>query len=145
MNYTQMLLAALTLSLTTVAAHAAEKSAAEKSAAEKPAGNDAKPAGKKELVHVVAVKFKDGTTPGQMKAVSDAFRALKEKIPLVKKYDGGESVSVEKLNKGFHHCSVLSFENMADLKVYMDHPDHKAFVELLKKSMADVFVFDFWE
>jgi hypothetical protein len=135
MKYTTMLLTALTLSIGAGAARAAEK----------PAASDAKPAGKKKLVHVVAVKWKDGTTPAQTQAIADAFRALKKKIPVVKKYDGGESVSVEKLNKGFHHCSVLSFENIADLKTYIDHPDHKAFVELLKKSMADVFVFDFWE
>lgn len=135
MNYTRMLFAALTLTLISGTALAADKSAA----------SDAKPAGKKKLVHVVAIKFKDGTAPAQMKAISEAFRALKKKIPLVKKYDGGESVSVEKLNKGFHHCSVLTFENLADFKVYSDHPDHKAFVDLLKKSMGDVFVFDFWE
>jgi len=135
MNYTRTLLLGIALSLSTGLAVAADK----------PATGDAKPAGAKKLVHVVAVKFKDGTTTAQKKAVADAFRALKKKISVVKKYDGGESVSVENLNKGFHHCSVLSFEDMKDLKTYMDHPEHKAFVELLKKSMADVFVFDFWE
>lgn len=109
------------------------------------AGDEDKPKGKDKLVHVVAVKFKDGTSEADMKIVADAFRDLKKKIKEVKDYEGGGSVSVEKLNKDFHHCSVLTFKNIKDLKVYMDHPDHKAFVDLLKKHMADVFVFDFWE
>jgi len=109
------------------------------------AGDDEKPKGKDKLFHVVAVKFKDGTSDADKKVVAEAFRDLKKKIKEVKDYTGGDSVSVEKLNKDFHHCSILTFKDIPSLKVYMDHPDHKAFVELLKKHMADVFVFDFWE
>jgi hypothetical protein len=114
-------------------------------AADKAIPLDAKPKGKDKLVHVVAVKFKDGTTEEAKREVADAFRALKKKINVIKDYEGGESVSVEKLNKDFHHCSVVTFKDIQALKVYIDHPDHKAFVDLLKKHMADVFVFDFWE
>lgn len=109
------------------------------------AGDDEKPKGKDKLFHVVAVKFKDGTSDADKKIVADAFRDLKKKIKEVKGYAGGESVSVEKLNKDFNHCSVLTFKDIPSLKVYMEHAEHKAFVELLKKHMADVFVFDFWE
>jgi len=109
------------------------------------AGDDEKPKGKDKLFHIVAVKYKDGTSDADKQVIADAFRDLKKKIQEVKEYAGGESVSVEKLNKDFNHCSVLTFKDIASLKVYMEHAEHKAFVELLKKHMADVFVIDFWE
>lgn len=109
------------------------------------AGDDEKPKGKDKLYHIVAVKFKDGTSDADKQIVAAAFRDLKKKIKEVKSYAGGESVSLEKLNKDFTHCSVLTFKNLSTLKAYTERPDHKAFVELLKKHMADVFVIDFWE
>jgi multidrug efflux pump subunit AcrB len=114
-------------------------------AADKAIPLDAKPKGKDKLYHIVAIKFKDGTSVEAQKEVADAFRALEKKISQVKDFEGGESVSVEKLNKDFHYCAILEFKDIKELRVYMDHPDHKAFVELLKKHLADVFVFDFWE
>ena len=48
------------------------------------------------------------------------------------------------LNKGFTHCFVLSFKSEADLKTYADHAEHKAFVSILRPSMDDVLVLDFW-
>ena len=38
---------------------------------------------------------------------------------------------------------VSTFADAAALKVYLDHPDHQAFVKLLKPSLEDAFVFDF--
>ena len=104
-----------------------------------------KPKGKDKLIHVVAVKFKEGTSAEDIQKVESEFRALKKKIDEIKDYEGGASVSLEKLNKGFEHCSILEFKDEAGLKAYIDHPAHKEFVELLKKHMSDVFVIDFWE
>jgi hypothetical protein len=104
-----------------------------------------KPKGKDKLYHVVAVKLKDGTSDEDKQAIGAAFHELKQKIKEVKSFAGGESVSVEKLNKDFNYCAVLTFEDIPSLKAYIEHTEHKAFVELLKKHMADVFVFDFWE
>jgi hypothetical protein len=104
-----------------------------------------KPKGKDKLYHIVAVKFKEGTSDADKQVVGAAFGELKKKIKEVKGFAGGESVSVEKLNKDFNYCAVLTFKDIPSMKVYLEHPEHKAFVELLKKHMADVFVFDFWD
>jgi hypothetical protein len=109
------------------------------------AADGEKPKGKDKLYHIVAVKFKDGTSDADKQAIGAAFRELKNKIKLVQDFAGGESVSVEKLNKDFSYCAVLTFKDIPSLKAYIEHPEHQAFVELLKKHMADVFVFDFWE
>ena len=96
------------------------------------------------LYHVVSLKFKPAATPEQIKAVEDAFAALKEKVPGITSLHWGTNVSPEKHNNGFTHCFVLTFATEKDRNVYLDHPEHKAFGKLLGPVMADVLVIDFW-
>jgi hypothetical protein len=98
----------------------------------------------KVLRHVVAIKFKEGTTPDQIKTVEEAFRALKEKIPQVAALEWGLNNSPEGRNKGFTHCFVLSFKTEEDRAAYLPHPAHKAFGAILRPVMDDVFVLDYW-
>ena len=95
------------------------------------------------IYHVVSLKFKDSATKEQIKAVEDAFRGLKEKVPGITSLKWGTNVSPEKLNKGFTHCFVLTFAGEKQRDVYLVHPDHKAFAQLLRPVMDDVFVIDF--
>ena len=96
------------------------------------------------LRHVVAFKFKDTATKGQIKAVEDAFRALKTKITEIKSLEWGTNVSPEKHDKGFTHAFILTFTSDKDRDVYLVHPDHKKFGQLVHPLLADVFVIDFW-
>jgi hypothetical protein len=98
----------------------------------------------KTLYHVVSLKFKEGTTPEQIKAVEDAFGALKTKIPGVTSLNWGTNVSPEKHDKGFTHCFVLTFASEKDRDGYLTHADHKAFGALLHPVLDDVLVLDFW-
>jgi hypothetical protein len=98
----------------------------------------------KMLYHVVAVKFKDGADPAQVKAAEKAFEALKEKIPGVTSLNWGTNVSPEQKNKGFTHCFVLTFATEKDRDAYLPHPEHKAFGKVLGPVVADVLVIDFW-
>ena len=92
--------------------------------------------------HVVSFKFKPEATQAQIREIEDAFAALKTKIPQIQSLEWGTNVSTENLDKGFTHLWVLSFADGAALKTYIDHPDHQAFVKLLKPSLADAFVVD---
>lgn len=105
---------------------------------------DSATAKKGKLHHVVAVKFKEGTSKEQIKEVETAFRDLKKKIKEVNSLKWGTNVSPEKHDKGFTHCFVLTFKSDKDRDAYLVHPDHKAFGKLLGPVMADVFVVDFW-
>jgi len=96
------------------------------------------------LIHMVSFKFKPRATPAQIKEVEDAFSALKKKIPQIVSYEWGTNVSPEKHDKGFTHGFILSFKSAADRDVYLGHPDHKKFGELVGPVLADVFVIDFW-
>lgn len=93
--------------------------------------------------HVVLVKFKDTATPDDIKKVEDAFRALREKIPVVESLEWGTNVSPEKMNQGFTHCFFLTFRNEKDRDVYLKHPEHKAFGGVLGPHRDKVLVVDF--
>jgi hypothetical protein len=96
------------------------------------------------LRHVVCFKFKAEVTPAKIKEIEDAFKGLKTKIPQISAFEWGTNNSPENLAKGFTHCFTLSFKSEDDRKTYLPHPDHKAFGALLKGSIDDVFVIDYW-
>ncbi|NRB47807.1 MAG: Dabb family protein [Saprospiraceae bacterium] len=96
------------------------------------------------LRHVVSFQFKaEISSERRAQAVKD-FLDLKNRIPEIKKFEGGENVSVEGYDKGFTHCFVLTFENEEGRSVYIPHPAH---IEVSKKNkplMKDLFVVDYW-
>ena len=96
------------------------------------------------LRHVVLFSFKEGSTPEQIKTVTDAFAALPKKIKEIKSFEWGTNNSPESLNQGFTHCFFVSFTSEEDRKIYLPHPDHKAFVEVLKPVLDKVLVIDYW-
>ncbi len=96
------------------------------------------------LRHVVLFKFKDDASAGQVKAVEDAFRELPSKIKEIKDFEWGTNNSPEGLNQGLTHCFFVSFASEADREVYLPHPDHKAFVEVLGPVLDKVTVVDYW-
>ena len=97
----------------------------------------------KKIRHVVCFKFKEDATDAQIRKVEKAFAGLKKKIPEIKGLEWGVNNSPEGLNKGFTHCFIVSFADEKGREIYLPHPDHKAFVEILKPILDDVFVIDF--
>ena len=98
---------------------------------------------KGEIRHVVCFKFKEDATDTQIRKVEKAFAGLKKKIPEIKGLEWGVNNSPEGLNKGFTHCFIVTFPNEKAREVYLPHPEHKAFVAILKPILEDVFVIDF--
>ena len=93
--------------------------------------------------HVVHFKFKADATKEQIAKVVEQFAALKGKIPVVESLEWGTDISPEGLGKGFTHCWIASFKNAADRDAYLVHPDHKAFVAILKPILDEALVVDF--
>ena len=98
----------------------------------------------RKLQHVVSFKFKDDASDVQIKKVEKEFAALKEKIPEIVALEWGTNNSPEGLNKKFTHCFIVTFKNEKGRATYLPHPDHEAFVKILKPILDDVFVIDFW-
>ena len=93
--------------------------------------------------HVVHFKSKADADKAQIAKVVEEFAALKTKIPVVESIEWGTDVSPEGLSKGFTHCWIVSFKNAADRDAYLVHPDHKAFVSILKPVLEEALVVDF--
>jgi len=96
------------------------------------------------LRHVVLFKFKEDADSAGIRAVEKAFSDLPNKIPQIYSYEWGVNNSPEGLDKGFTHCFFVTFKSEEDRAVYLPHPDHLAFVEVLKPVLDDVLVLDYW-
>jgi hypothetical protein len=98
----------------------------------------------KMLRHVVLFKFKDGTPLTEVKKVEDAFRALPPKMKEIRDFEWGTNNSPEQLAQGFTHCFLVSFASEKDREIYLPHPSHKAFVDVLTPVLDKVLVIDYW-
>ena len=95
--------------------------------------------------HIVVFKYKAGASEEQIRQVTEAFAALRTKIPGIVSFEHGVNNSPEKLNQGFTHVYQVTFTSAAARDAYLPHPAHKAFGELLGKLgvLEDVFVVDY--
>ncbi len=98
----------------------------------------------KQLRHVVLFKFKEDASSADIEKVEAAFAALPSQIKEIKAYEWGLNNSPEGLEKGFTHCFFLTFDSEEGRAVYLPHPAHKAFGEVLSPYLDDVLVFDYW-
>ncbi len=98
----------------------------------------------KALQHAVFFQFKDDAKQGDIEKVEQAFAALPSKIKTISAFEWGLNNSPEKHDAGFTHCFLVTFDSEAGRKAYLPHPDHLAFVEVLKPVLEKVRVLDFW-
>ena len=98
----------------------------------------------RQLRHIVLFKFKEEATKAQIKNVEEAFAELPLKIKEIKEFEWGLNNSPENLDKGFTHGFLLTFDSEAGRDIYLPHPDHKAFGEIVGPLLEDVFVLDYW-
>ena len=98
----------------------------------------------KKLRHVVLFEFNDDASSEDIRKVERAFSDLPGKIPEIKGYEWGTNNSPEGLNDGLTHCFLVTFDSEEDRSVYLPHPAHKAFVEVLKPHLKRAVVVDYW-
>ncbi len=96
------------------------------------------------LRHVVVFKFKEESSQQDIQKVVDAFLELPSKIKEITEFEYGTNNSPEGLNDGFTHCFLITFASEADREVYLKHPAHTAFVDVLKPHLEKPFVIDYW-
>ncbi len=95
--------------------------------------------------HIVVFKYKPDASPEKIQQVTDAFRALKDKIPGIISFEHGVNNSPEGKNQGFTHIYQMTFESAAARDAYLPHPQHKEFGKLLGSTgiLEDAFVVDY--
>ena len=91
--------------------------------------------------HVVAFKFKEGTSAEAIQKHMDNFAGLQDKIPELRSYEAGKTFKVAyESTADYDVMHYTTFANEADMEVYFNHPDHQKFIEENKGSWANVFV-----
>lgn len=95
------------------------------------------------LRHVVLFKFNPGTSAADVTAIETAFRALPQQIPTIVGFEWGTDVSPENLARGYTHCFLVTFADVAGRDAYLPHPAHRAFVDLVRPHLAEAFVVDY--
>ncbi|MEM8956098.1 MAG: Dabb family protein [Verrucomicrobiota bacterium] len=93
--------------------------------------------------HVVLFQFKESATPEAIAAIEKEFVALEDKIDTIEDLEWGTNVSPEGMADGFTHCFLVTFEDREGLDVYLPHPAHAAFVEMLKPQLEKALVVDY--
>lgn len=96
------------------------------------------------LRHAVFFSFKEESSAADVQSVVDAFAELPSKIDSIIGFQHGTNNSPEGLDDGFTHCFLLTFRDAAGRAEYLPHPAHKAFGDVLRPHMKDVFVIDYW-
>ena len=96
------------------------------------------------LRHVVLFSFKPEAMPEQIRQVEEAFRALPGKIDAIHDFEWGTNASIENIAHGFTHCFLVTFLSEEDRAVYLPHPAHKAFGQVLTPIKENVLVIDYW-
>ena len=94
--------------------------------------------------HVLLFKFRESTTPEQIKEIVTNFASLPGKIDAIKCFEWGTNVSVENRSEGFTHCFIVTFADEAGLDEYMNHPDLKAFRKDLGGPLEKYIAIDYW-
>lgn len=98
----------------------------------------------KTLRHAVFFRFKSDAAAEDIQKVEEAFAALPSKIDSIKRFEWGTNNSPEKHDAGFTHCFLVTFDSEEGRAAYLPHPDHLAFVEVLKPVLDAPRVLDFW-
>ncbi len=95
------------------------------------------------LRHVVLFRWKPETPPETVAEIEASFADLPGKIPEIADFEYGTDVSVEGLADGFSHCFFVTFASEADRDIYLPHPDHAEFGDLIRPHLERVLVFDY--
>lgn len=76
--------------------------------------------------HIVLTKFKPETGDKTVAEIFAGLSDLTEKLDGAHGFTGGRSESPEQIERGYTHGFVIDFDSWDALKIYADHPDHKA-------------------
>ncbi|RCK42519.1 stress responsive protein [Thalassospira profundimaris] len=96
--------------------------------------------------HIVLVKFQPGIKQDDIASLFDALANLGTLIPGMRGFDGGVSVSPEKLEQGFRHGFCIDFDDATARDAYLEHPEHQKLggqlVGMLDGGLSGLVVFD---
>ena len=75
--------------------------------------------------HIVLMKCKPDAAQQDIDDMFTALAALKDSIPGILAFEGGENNSPENINRGYTHGFTIDFADEQAREVYLPHPEHK--------------------
>jgi antibiotic biosynthesis monooxygenase (ABM) superfamily enzyme len=92
------------------------------------------------MLHIVLLEPKPETTPEEMRAILEQFKALQGKIPGLIEVQAGENR--HSANQGYTYGFVMRFIDEEHLKAYSPHPAHRAISPELRRLSSNLLNFD---
>jgi hypothetical protein len=93
------------------------------------------------------MKCKPEASNAQIAEVFAALADLKDTIPGILAFEGGEDNSVEEKNQGYTHGFTMDFADEQVRDIYLPHPEHQKVVakirNIIDRSSESVLVMDF--
>ncbi|MFS1422756.1 Dabb family protein [Shewanella sp. 10N.286.48.B5] len=96
------------------------------------------------LRHIVALKFKDGTSQKAVNEALSSFENLKNEIPEITTLEWGVNDSTEGNTKGLDYIFTLTFDDAHGREIYLFHKAHMDLVGKVGPLLADALVVDYW-
>ncbi|GAK48914.1 stress responsive alpha-beta barrel domain protein [Candidatus Moduliflexus flocculans] len=97
--------------------------------------------------HLVLMKCQPGIPAAQIDNLFAALAALKEKIPGILAFEGGQNNSPEGIARGYTHAFTMDFTDEQARDAYLPHAEHQNVAtkirEILDGSPESVLVVDF--
>ena len=90
----------------------------------------------------VCFKFKEGTPDGAIQKHLAMFAGLKESIPQIVSYAGGEVVKGGEGGDKYDSAHYVTYATKEDIDVYFHHETHQAFIEANEEHWENVLVVD---
>lgn len=93
--------------------------------------------------HVIFCSFREGVTLGHIQVVEKAFLQIPVQIEGVLSVEWGVNNSPESKNAGFTHCILMTFQDEAVRRHYLDHPAHCTLKSIFNTIRHKIIVLDY--
>ena len=78
------------------------------------------------MQHIVLFPLKASVAEEEALNILSALGELKKIIPQIKSFSGGKNNSPEGLDRGYQYGFIMTFDNIEDRAIYLNHPAHIA-------------------
>ena len=100
------------------------------------------------VAHVVLLKPRATLTEGELNALLDSMRVAFTGIPEIKRVRIGKRILLGRgyetqMAEHFEYSAIIEFDSEADLRVYLDHPQHQELGRRFFESVDAAMVYDY--
>lgn len=100
------------------------------------------------IYHIVLLPFKSSVSEKEALDILKEMGELKGTIPQIQSFSGGKNNSPEGLDRGYQYGFIMTFNNVEDRAIYLEHPAHIALAKekvlrALEDGVNSPVVFDF--